>query len=463
MVGRRLLHFDIIEKLGEGGMGVVYKARDTHLDRLVAIKVLPAEKVADPERRHRFVQEAKAASALNHPNIITIYDITQADGLDFIVMEHVEGKTLDALIPRTGMRLGEVLKTSVQIARALAAAHGRGIIHRDLKPANVMVGPGGTVKVLDFGLAKLTEAIPQARNSEAPTADARTGAGVILGTAAYMSPEQAEGKPVDARSDIFPFGSVLYEMATGRQAFAGDSWTSTVAAVLNREPKPLGDLPHDLEKTILRCLRKDPHKRFQHMDDVCVALEELKEESDSGKLGAVVPAPARALTRRRLMYGTAAACVLLAAAAIAWRWAAPPAQPAAPMLVPLTTFPGNETWPAFAPDGQQVAFAWNGEKEDNFDIYVKLVGETNALRLTTEPAVESWPAWSPDGKRIAFRRSQPGGNALWLVSPLGGAAQRLADLRTTGQLSWSPDGNWLAVRVVPPDDKDPRGICPGAG
>ena len=151
MVGRRLLHFDVLEKLGEGGMGVVYRARDAHLDRLVAIKVLPAEKVADPERRRRFVQEAKAASALNHPNIITVYDITQAEGLDVIVMEHVDGKTLDALIPRAGMRLAEVLKIGVQVARGLSAAHAKSIVHRDLKPANVMVGPGGTVKVLDYG------------------------------------------------------------------------------------------------------------------------------------------------------------------------------------------------------------------------------------------------------------------------------------------------------------------------
>jgi len=458
MVGRRLLHFQIVEKLGEGGMGVVYKARDTHLDRLVAIKVLPAEKVSDPERRRRFVQEARAASALNHPNIITVHDITQADDLDLIVMEYVEGKTLDAMIPRAGMRLGDVLKLGVQIAHALAAAHTHGIVHRDLKPANVMVGPGSTVKVVDFGLAKLNEPALNLRESDMPTGEARTGAGVVLGTAAYMSPEQAEGKPVDQRSDIFSFGALLYEMATGRHAFAGDSWASTMAAVLNREPKPLEGLPHDLEKSILRCLRKDPDKRFQHMDDVCVALEELKEESDSGRLGVGVPAPARGLTRRRLMYGAAAACVLLAAAALAWRWAVPPAPPLAPRLVPLTTFPGNEGRPAFSPDGQQVAFVWNGETEDNADIYVKLVGETNALRLTTDPAPESFPAWSPDGKRISFRRSQPGGNGLWLVSPLGGAAQQLTDLRTTGHVSWSPDGKWLAVGVVPPDDKDPRGI-----
>ena len=275
MIGRRVLHFDVLEKLGEGGMGVVYKARDTHLDRFVAIKVLPAEKVADADRRRRFVQEARAASALNHANIITVHDITQADGLDFIVMEYVEGRTLDVLIPRPGMRLSEVLKLGVQVAGALAAAHAKGIVHRDLKPANVMVAQDGTVKVLDFGLAKLNEPAAGASESELPTGEAGTGAGVIVGTAAYMSPEQAEGKPVDGRSDIFSFGAMLYEMTTGRRAFAGDSWASTVAAVLHQEPKRPEGLPAELERIVLRCLRKDPAKRFQIVDGAPEILDDL--------------------------------------------------------------------------------------------------------------------------------------------------------------------------------------------
>jgi len=453
MTGRRILHYDVLEKLGEGGMGVVYKARDTHLDRFVAIKVLPAEKVADPERRRRFVQEAKAASALNHANIITVHDITQAEGLDLIVMEHVEGKTLDALVPRAGMRLGEVLKLGVQIARALAAAHAHGIVHRDLKPANVMVSPNGTVKVLDFGLAKLTEPRAEAGETEAPTAEGRTGAGIILGTAAYMSPEQAEGKLVDARSDIFSFGAVLYEMVTGRRAFTGDSAISTLSAVLHQEPRPLEDLPHDLVKTILRCLRKDPDKRFQHMDDVCVALEELKEESESGKLRSTVLAPARPRRRRRLMYGAGAACVLLAVAALAWRWAAPAAQPAAPRLVPLTAFPGRELQAAFSPDGKQVAFSWNGPEEDNYDIYVMLVGTATPVRLTTDPAFDGFPAWSPDGRRIAFLRLGTKASVM-LMSALGGSERELAE--TTGRgagIDWSPDGKFIAFPAVPAPGK----------
>ncbi|MCP5116282.1 MAG: serine/threonine protein kinase, partial [bacterium] len=221
MVGTRIAHFKILEKLGEGGMGVVYKARDTHLDRLVAIKVLPPEKVASPERKRRFVQEAKSASALNRPNIITVHDISSENGIDFIVMEYVAGKTLDELIPRNGMRLGDVLRYSVQIADALAKAHSASIVHRDLKPGNIMVSEDGLVKVLDFGLAKLTE--PETAGAEGPTQTIKapssgphTEEGTILGTVSYMSPEQAEGRKVDARSDIFSTGSVLYEMITGR-------------------------------------------------------------------------------------------------------------------------------------------------------------------------------------------------------------------------------------------------------
>ena len=448
MTGRRILHYHILEKLGEGGMGVVYKARDTHLDRFVAIKVLPAEKVADPERRHRFVQEAKAASALNHPNIIHIYDIDRVEGIDFIAMEYVEGKTLDALIPRKGLRLSQGLKYAVQIADALARAHGAGIIHRDLKPSNVMVDEHGLVKVLDFGLAKLTEAAA----SDAETATTRTAEGIVLGTAAYMSPEQAEGKAIDPRSDVFSFGSMLYEMLTGQRAFQGDTAASTIASVLREEPKPLSQvtegLPRDAEKIVRRCLRKDPEHRFQHMADLKVALEELKEDSDSRKLDMAVVAPARSPLRRRLMYGLAAACVLLAVTALGWRWATPPAQLAPPKLMPLTSFQGTEREPAFSPDGKQVAFSWNGPKEDNFDIYVMMIGTSTPVRLTTDPADDRCPAWSPDGRRIAFERWESGKGSVMLMSALGGSERQLGETARTG-VDWSPDGKYVAFAPVP--------------
>src|ERR1017187_6436205 len=236
--GDCLGHYSIVEKLGEGGMGVVYKARDSRLKRFVALKVLPPEKVTDPERKQRFVQEARSASALNHPNIVTVHDIDQSDGVDFIAMEYVEGKTLSELIGRKGLKLNEALKYAIQIADALAKAHAAGIVHRDLKPGNVMVTADGQVKVLDFGLAKLAEGQVRPEDSTR-TLQPSTELGVIVGTASYMSPEQAEGKKVDARSDIFSFGSLLYEMLTGRRAFRRDTPALTLAAILHMEPPPL--------------------------------------------------------------------------------------------------------------------------------------------------------------------------------------------------------------------------------
>ena len=285
-IGSRLAHYEIVAHLGAGGMGEVYKARDPRLNRMVAIKVLHADRVADPTRKQRFIQEAQAASALNHPNIVVIHDISSQDGVDFMVMECVEGKTLDALIPRQGMRLGDALKVAIQLADALTKAHAAGIIHRDLKPSNVMVSDSGHVKLLDFGLAKLTDETPLSEDDATRTKRLETEEGSIMGTTAYMSPEQAEGRKLDVRSDIFSFGSVLYEMVTGNRPFEGGTRMSILSAILKEEPKPLAGVPADLEKIIRRCLRKDPARRFQHMDDLKVALEEVREDSESGRLPA---------------------------------------------------------------------------------------------------------------------------------------------------------------------------------
>jgi len=238
MVGKMLRHYRVDAKIGEGGMGVVYKGWDAHLDRPVAIKVLSASSVADPERKRRFVLEAKSASALNHANIVTVYDVDKADGIDFIAMEYVDGQTLDHRIGAHGMRLNLALKYAVQMADALVRAHGVGIIHRDLKPANIMVDKHEQVKILDFGLAKLTDAVPVGEFENTVT-ERHTERGTIVGTPWYMSPEQAEGKVVDTRSDIFSFGSMLYEMVTGVRPFQAQTKMATIAAILSSEPPPV--------------------------------------------------------------------------------------------------------------------------------------------------------------------------------------------------------------------------------
>jgi eukaryotic-like serine/threonine-protein kinase len=459
VIGKTLGHYQILEKLGEGGMGIVYKAHDMHLNRSVALKVLPAEKVADPDRKHRFVQEAKAASALNHPNIITIHDIDQAAGTDFIAMEYVSGKTLDVVTTRKGMRLSLALKYAVQIADALTKAHSAGIIHRDLKPSNVMVNDDGIVKILDFGLAKLTEQIQGDEFASTATVDAGgrpvTGKGVIIGTVSYMSPEQAEGKTVDPRSDIFSFGSMLYEMISGQRAFQGDTNISTISAILSKEPAPLSaEIPHELGRTIARCMRKDPARRFQTMADLKVALEELKEESDSGKL---VEVSSRITRHKRSWWPFAAAGFVMCLAAVFVFLLQHGNRPAAtPIILHLTDFAGDERFPNLSPDGKQVAFSWNGEKGENEDIYVKLLNSETVLRLTTDPMPDIAPAWSPDGSRIAFIRESANNLTIFVTSPIGGTERKVAELRPvvspvrsvwlfSSSLSWSADGEWLAA------------------
>jgi Tol biopolymer transport system component/serine/threonine protein kinase len=433
LAGQTISHYRVFEKLGEGGMGVVWKARDTRLGRFVALKILPAAKMSDPERKRRFVQEARTASALNHPNIITIYDIDQADGTDFIAMEFVPGKTLDRLIPRKGLRLNEALQYATQVADALVAAHAAGIVHRDLKPGNIMVNESGGVKVLDFGLAKLTERGPATEFPRAGTIceGPKTDDGMIVGTVSYMSPEQAEGKPASERSDVFSFGVVLYEMLAGRRPFPGDSAAAIMAAVLRDNPPPLEGVPAELTALVSHCLRKDAACRFQSMADVKIALEELKEAPNA--------IPATPPARRRGWRMWLAASALLALAAAGWyRFGG--SSSLAPMMkvVPLTSDPGIETWPSFSPDGNQVAFTWNGKLQNNFDIYVKLVSGGDPLRVTQDPAADCCPAWSPDGGQVAFLRR----GFAYLVSPLGGPERKFTQ---ASFVAWFPDGKSLLI------------------
>jgi serine/threonine protein kinase/Tol biopolymer transport system component len=472
--GTKLGPYEILGPIGAGGMGEVYRARDTRLGRDVAIKVLPADRLSDEAQRVRFVREARAASALDHSNIVTIHEIDSEGGVDFIVMELVAGRNLRTLIPRQGLPIPEVLRIAIPLADALAAAHAAGVVHRDLKPANVMVTPQGVVKVLDFGLAKLMR--NERVGPEETTAEAKEGPlsqpGAVAGTFGYMSPEQASGGSVDARSDVFSFGLLLYEMVTGRRPFGGGSSAEMLAALLKEQPRPpselVPDVPKELERIIQRCLRKEPGRRFQHMGDVKVELQELKEESDSQALAPAGATTARRRARRRWITLSAVGVVVLAAATALtlWRLRRPELPP--PTVVQLTS-ERYASGGSFSPDGTQIAFSSAGEDGANVDIWLKIVGEAEARRLTTDPAAEMAPAWSPDGTQIAFLRvagvtgrqrlavTSRGSATIHLVSPLGGPSRKLSDFPAGSGLSWSPDGRWLATSKGR-SGTDPAGI-----
>ena len=449
MIGKKLSHYTITAKLGEGGMGVVYEALDAHLGRTVALKLLPHDALTNAARKQRFVQEAKAASALNHPHIVTIYDIDRADGTDYIAMELVHGRTLEQVLLRGKLRLADALKYGVQIADALAAAHAAGIVHRDLKPGNVMINERSCVKVLDFGLAKLTDPGETTEEDETRTERAVTEEGTVVGSAPYMSPEQAEGRKVDARSDIFSFGSVLYEMLTGKRAFRGANRTATLAAILKEEPEPASklvpDLPREVERVVTRCLRKDLDRRSQSMAEIRVALQDLKEESEFGSLGT----PASVAIRRRPRWPYYAAGGLLGAAAIASFWLNGPRETAVSPLHArvLTSFVGRQSEPSLSPDGNQFAFTWDGDVPNGLlHIYISLIGKGTPIRLTPENEEATGAAWSPDGQWMAYRRrlvSPSTATELQVMPALGGPSHKIASGIMSYPLSWSPDAKWL--------------------
>jgi Tol biopolymer transport system component/predicted Ser/Thr protein kinase len=448
MIGETIDRYLVVEKIGQGGMGVVYKARDTLLGRFVALKVLPPDAVGEPARRRRFIEEAKAASALQHPGIVTIHDVLSAAGRDVIVMEHVAGETLEQRIGQRALPLSRGLRYAELIADALACAHAAGIVHRDLKPSNVMVTEDDTAKVLDFGLAKLAET-PFA-GDEAPTVsrgqvEKLTREGAVAGTLAYMSPEQAAGKPVDARTDVFSFGVLLYEMLTGRHPFRRGSQLETLSAIREADPEPptriAPGLPPEAERAILRCLHKEPSRRWQSMADLSAVLRDLREDSESGRGRSVAATTARP-SRRWWWAVTAGALVLATLAAVGlYRRLDRHAAPGPLEQTRLTVDTGYTGDPTISADGKLVVYASDRTGRGDLDIWVQHVGARDAARLTHDPADDWQPTVSPDGSRVVYR-SESGRGGLYVVSTLGGSPRKLAE---RGRLPrFSPDGSQVS-------------------
>lgn len=402
MIGRAIGHYVINEPLAQGGMGIVYKAHDVRLGRDVVLKALRPDRDTSPERIRRFLEEARSISALSHPNIVTVYDIlTDDDSRDYIVMEHVPGRTASGPLPWP-----ELLGVAMQIADALAAAHAHGIVHRDLKPANILVTDQGSVKLLDFGLARL--------NDDTETLDHQ-----IVGTVSYMAPEQAAGRRVDHRADIFSFGCILYELATGQRAFQ---------TILRDEPPPpsklVPTLPARFDEVVARCLHRDPAQRYQSMAEAKAAVESLRERP-----------------RRRGLWLLAIPAVLALVLFFRPSWRGQESW----QVVPLTTYAGHETQPALSPDGKRVAFIWDGDVPGQRDLYVREIGKNEPLRLTSTTQMEYSPAWSPDARLLSFVTR----DGVFVVPAAGGAPTRISNARvaTDSPARWSPDGAWLAVTL----------------
>jgi Tol biopolymer transport system component len=464
--GARLGPFEIVSPLGAGGMGEVYRARDTRLGREVAIKVLPDSVLNDLDYRARFDREAHLLASLNHPNLAAVYGFEEFGEARLLVLELVPGETLSERLAAGPMPPREALGLLRQIAEGLEAAHEAGIIHRDLKPANVKVTPSGKVKVLDFGLAKaLAPEIRSPDLTSSPTAshDA-TRQGVIMGTAAYMSPEQARGKALDERTDVWSFGCLFYEALTGKKAFEGETFSDMVARILEREPDwsalPSG-LPIKVRDLLRRCLQKDRDRRLHAIADARIEIDEaLAEPAETSS--PILPAAA---TLRRRAPTTALAAIALGSALVAglatglfMRRASPSKEPTLASVTPLTHDPGSSEWPTWSPDGAQFAFASN--RNGNFDIYVRRVEGGQEVNVTSDPAEDFQPALSPNGDSVAFvstRSSRSGmikigsafgfefrtfGGDVWVAPALGGRARRLAP---DGNFpAWHPNGKHIA-------------------
>jgi eukaryotic-like serine/threonine-protein kinase len=435
IIGHTFAHYRVVNRLGGGGMGVVYTAEDIRLDRRVALKFLPERIHRDRAALERFRREARAASSLNHPNICTIFDIGEQDGRPFIVMERLEGHTLKHRIQGNPLPIDDVLKFGSEVLSVLEAAHAKGIVHRDIKPANIFVTDRGQAKVLDFGIAKLVADVESLEVTSAGTATAvgehtLTQPGVALGTLSYMSPEQAHGKQVDARSDLFSFGAVLYEMATGKRAFPKSlDWTP---------PPAPPELDRELYRIVLKLLEADPQVRYQRASDVLSDFERLETRLRSGG------------SRRLWLIAAASVVAAVLAAVTLWPRANPTLQ--AVELTRVTSDSGLTAYPALSRDGKLLAYA-SDRASGIMNIWVQQVAGGEPVRVTNGPADDTEPSFSPDGAVIAFRSERDGGG-IYTAPALGGEPRRIADQGRRRR--FSPDGQWIAYWVGTQRQQFPR-------
>jgi Tol biopolymer transport system component len=443
--GTRLGPYEVVAPLGAGGMGEVYRARDARLGREVAIKLLPAAFSADPDRLRRFEQEARSAGLLNHPNVLAIYDVGVHEGAPYLVSELLEGETLRERMGGWPLPPRKAIDLAAQVARGLAAAHDKGIVHRDLKPENLFVTTDGRLKILDFGLAKLSRLEGAAEGvTGAPTVVPGTDPGLVLGTVGYMSPEQVRGRATDHRSDIFALGVILYEMLSGRQAFRAESAVETMSAVLKDDPPDLSTanpaVPAVADRIVRHCLEKSPDERFQSARDLAFDLEAAAGTSETGRLPAV-SAPRRIAAGSAARFAVVLVLGLLAGAGLG-RWLARPSA-AEPAKLRVLTFAGRDTEPAASPDGRTIAFT--SSRDGRSRIWLKQMPGGAEVALTSGP--DARPRFSPDGAAILFTRDEGGGRtSLYRVPVVGGEPRKLLEDALEGDVS--PDGRRIAFTRV---------------